>query len=137
MPIAGTATIAEGTTRHYIGPNSGRATNSIPRNWVPRLRPLGADRRWQTVRIRFWSGRGDYHTADPLLSNSLIAPGQKKPDSESKRQKHPVPRQWPPAGRGRTYAAHLFSAAMVQPVGPGGGRGALRRLWRDPSRNTP
>jgi len=23
---------------------------------VPRLRPLGADRRWQTGRTRFWSG---------------------------------------------------------------------------------
>src|SRR5206468_6968352 len=34
--------------------------------------------------------------------------------------------QWPPAGRGRADAAHLFLAAVVQPVGPGGGRGALR-----------
>src|ERR1700757_633221 len=34
--------------------------------------------------------------------------------------------QWPPAGRGRADAAHLFLAAMVQPVGPGGGKGALR-----------
>jgi hypothetical protein len=35
-------------------------------------------------------------------------------------------RQWPSADRGRADAAHLFLAAMVQPVGPGGGRGALR-----------
>jgi hypothetical protein len=35
----------------------------------------------------------------------------------------------PPVG-GRADAAHLFSAAMVQPVGPGGGRGAQRFAWR-------
>src|SRR6516225_6951809 len=35
-------------------------------------------------------------------------------------------RQWPPAGRGRADAAHLFPAALVQSVRPGGGRGALR-----------
>src|SRR5215471_18690685 len=35
-------------------------------------------------------------------------------------------RQWPPADRYRADAAHLFRAAMVQPVGPGGRRGALR-----------
>jgi hypothetical protein len=29
------------------------------------------------------------------------------------------------ADRHRADAAHLFRAAMVQPVGPGGGRGAL------------
>jgi hypothetical protein len=34
--------------------------------------------------------------------------------------------QWPPAGRGGADAAHLFLAALVQPVGPGGGRGGLR-----------
>src|SRR6516162_7100631 len=35
-------------------------------------------------------------------------------------------RQRPPAGRGGADAAHLFLAAMVQPVGSGGGRGTLR-----------
>src|SRR5262249_13593166 len=34
--------------------------------------------------------------------------------------------QWPPAGRGRADATHLFLAAMVQPVGPGGRRGTVR-----------
>src|SRR6516162_10322433 len=34
--------------------------------------------------------------------------------------------QRPPAGRGRADAADLFLAAMVQPVGPGSGGGALR-----------
>src|SRR6516165_9475734 len=34
--------------------------------------------------------------------------------------------QWPPAGGGGTHVAPLFSAAMVQPVGSGGGGGALR-----------
>src|SRR3954463_7156543 len=34
--------------------------------------------------------------------------------------------QWPAADRGRADAAHLFPAAVVQSVGPGGGGGALR-----------
>jgi Transposase domain (DUF772) len=34
--------------------------------------------------------------------------------------------QWPAAGRGRADAAPLFLAGLVQPVGPGGGGGALR-----------
>ena len=34
--------------------------------------------------------------------------------------------QWPPAGRGRADAAHLSPAALVQSVGPGSRRGALR-----------
>ena len=34
--------------------------------------------------------------------------------------------QWPPADRDRAVAAHLFLPALVQPVGPGGGGGALR-----------
>src|SRR5436190_10603016 len=34
--------------------------------------------------------------------------------------------QWPAADRGRADAAPLFLAAVVQFVGPGGGRGALR-----------
>src|SRR5690348_6409609 len=34
--------------------------------------------------------------------------------------------QWPPAGRGGADAAHLFLAAVVQSVGPGGRGGALR-----------
>src|SRR5215813_600513 len=47
--------------------------------------------------------------------------------------------QWPPADWGRADAAHLLPAAMVQPVGPGGGGGALRfagdaRFCRDRSR---
>jgi IS5 family transposase len=33
---------------------------------------------------------------------------------------------WPPAGRGGADAAHLFPAAVVQSVGPGGGGGAVR-----------
>src|SRR5438270_3606611 len=36
--------------------------------------------------------------------------------------------QWPPADRDRADAAHLFLAAVVQSVGPGGGRGALHSL---------
>src|SRR6516162_1167103 len=34
--------------------------------------------------------------------------------------------QWPPADRGRSDAAHLFLAALVQSVGSRGGGGALR-----------
>src|SRR5215831_14106376 len=34
--------------------------------------------------------------------------------------------QWPAADRDRADAAHLFFAAVVQFVGPGGGGGALR-----------
>src|SRR5690349_24859953 len=34
--------------------------------------------------------------------------------------------QWPAASRGRADAAHLFLAAVVQSVGPGGGGSALR-----------
>ena len=38
----------------------------------------------------------------------------------------PQGRQRAPAGGGGADAAHLLFAAMVQPVGPGGGRGAVR-----------
>src|SRR5215472_5958013 len=47
-------------------------------------------------------------------------------------------RQWPPTSRGRADAAHLLPAALVQSVGPGGRRGAVRFAsdaafcWRRP-----
>ena len=39
---------------------------------------------------------------------------------------YPKAGNWATSGGGGADAADLFSAAVVQPVGPGGGRGAVR-----------